>query len=127
MWTIIILTIVLMSLAGILLGITQRFIYFILPTILATVLSITLSLTYFDKPDTLQYQVRIGGRDLYFNSYQLGENKIEIPAHYYIDETWAKIYKYCDEPITIVVPEGQTVEITDLRPQPVPYIVGGCK
>ena len=80
-----------------------------------------------DKPITINYSVYVSGDTLYFSEYQMDGNDVQIPA-YCRQLVWPySHYIYCDEPITIVVPDGQKLIIRDLRPQAEPYIVGGCK
>jgi hypothetical protein len=81
----------------------------------------------FNEPDILNYSINVENKRIYCNEYQMEGRNIKIPAYYVFENIWYNHYDYCGFPITIVVPEGQVVDIVDLRPIVKPYIVGGCE
>ncbi len=74
--------------------------------------------------------VSVNGENILFKDYQLKDNNLIIPTHYYKEESWVNTWEYCGSPITVVMPNGYNLTInnrtSDTESQK-PYIIGGCK
>jgi hypothetical protein len=81
----------------------------------------------FTTPAGVIYSIGVNGSPLCFTGYQEDGNDLLIPTHYYVTKDFINTWELCDTPIRVEVPDGQKLIIQDLRPQPEPYIVGGCK
>jgi hypothetical protein len=86
----------------------------------------------YDKPIDKDMPYYIGENELSktidFSEYAYDGNNIKIPAYYYVEYGWVNSWKYCETPITVVVPKGKSVKIKEWVPKSDDKIriVGGC-
>ena len=62
---------------------------------------------------------------IYFSEYFHEGDNIVIPNHCYVEYSWINSWKYCNTPITVIVPKGVSVPIEGGVKRV--YIVGGCQ
>jgi hypothetical protein len=63
---------------------------------------------------------------IYFQDYSFDGDNIVIPTHHYIEYSWINSWKYCNTPITVIVPKGMSVSIKGGLKGKI-HIVGGCQ
>lgn len=82
-----------------------------------------------DNPDykVAPYSADTGDGRIFFKSYERIDNDLAVPAYYYVNVSWLNTWEYCDNQITVDVPDGQNLIVVDHTPIPVSRIVGGCK
>jgi hypothetical protein len=82
-----------------------------------------------NKPQNLDnlYYVKIDDSPtIFFEEYSYErDSNIAIPKHCYVELSWINKWKYCDSPITVIVPKSRTVLVQG-GPSKV-YIVGECE
>jgi len=75
--------------------------------------------------DNLYYMKIDDSPTIFFEEYSQEGNNILAPKHCYVELSWINKWKYCDSPITVIVPKSRDVYVQGGKSNKV-YIVGEC-
>ena len=64
---------------------------------------------------------------IFFEEYSQEGNNILVPKHCYVELSWINKWKYCDSPITVIVPKSRVAYVHVQGGNNKVYIVGECE
>lgn len=100
--------------------------WFLFLIIVVVIVSVIILGYFEDKPlkENIRYCADVNGQTIYFGSFvnfptaiEGAEKEMRVSSYYIVEYGWFRKYVYKDDSLTIVVPKGSSLKITDNYPQ----------